>query len=274
MLRRPDSKLALRFVGLILLIAAFLKAFELAYAASGSVILNPTFWLTECELLIALFFISGQKHRLAWRFAVILLVGFAIFNISKVIRGDEFCGCFGIWKPSPWVTLAIDLGMISLISCFPPTASSLGTERVTRSMLACSLALCLCLGVTANLRMVSDDGIYDVKIEAQPGQFLELIQYTDIESDLTKGEWSIVLYRERCPHCQDLPTQLEAFYDQNPNARVAVVKVAPAEKNIEWGSPNKFVTFGNLSQDRYWIVETPLIFKTIDGVLKDSSTSL
>jgi hypothetical protein len=72
------------------------------------------------ELLLALWLASGWRRPAAWLVAVLLLVIFAATNLQSGLIGSASCGCLGIVRVSPWVTLALDVTLLATVALVTP----------------------------------------------------------------------------------------------------------------------------------------------------------
>lgn len=99
-------------VGLLLLIAAGLKAQQLATEPSlGEGILHARWLLiavVEFELFFGLWLLAGLLPRLSWLAALGCLALFACVSLFKALSGELTCGCFGRVEVNPWHTFALD----------------------------------------------------------------------------------------------------------------------------------------------------------------------
>lgn len=99
-----------------------------------------------------------------------------------------------------------------------------------------------------------------------------LIEYIDVGSELSTGQWVVVLYRQNCAQCQEeLPRYERLAAEQvvgGPDApRVAVVEVPERRRSGEQrvGNAASFCLQGRLSDEREWYVKTPVVLHLQDG---------
>ncbi len=90
-------------VGLFLLLAAGLKAYDLATGPiQGAGILQSRWFLigvVEFELLLGLWLLSGVFPAHAWAVSLGCFACFACVTLHKALSGETSCGCFsGEWK--------------------------------------------------------------------------------------------------------------------------------------------------------------------------------
>ena len=113
----PPSWRALRFaVAIVLLSAATAKAFELASGAAlvGSALLSPFLELGlvvfEASFAVwALFGLFPNMNRVA---TILLFSVFSLVTLTKGLKGEVSCGCFGAATVNPWITFALDVAIV------------------------------------------------------------------------------------------------------------------------------------------------------------------
>ncbi len=146
-------------LGLLLLVAAALKAHQLAtepVIAPG--ILNSLWFLTavvELELFFGLWLVAGLYPRQTWAVAVACFALFAGVSLFKGLSGAATCGCFGRVPVNPWWTLILDAAAVSaLLFARPVRAASFNAPTRTYrrvylcSFVAASTTLAVATGVT------------------------------------------------------------------------------------------------------------------------------
>lgn len=112
-------------LGLLLLVAAALKGYQLAtepvlaphvdgpWWATGLTALLASRWLllgaVEFELFFGLWLLAGLYPRQTRALAIGCFALFAAVSLFKALSGAASCGCFGKVAVSPWLTLALDI---------------------------------------------------------------------------------------------------------------------------------------------------------------------
>jgi hypothetical protein len=102
------------------------------------------------------------------------------------------------------------------------------------------------------------------------GKPFPLAEHIDVGKELTRGRWTVVLYRHDCADCPAAIAEHERrarAQAGDPDApRVALIEVAPPRRGgrhlVGAGSP---CLLGRLSADREWFVTTPAILSLHDG---------
>lgn len=114
-----DCCMAAVLVSCVLLVAATLKAFA---AWDGTILSTNSwspFWLTvlstQAELFLSLMLCIGLWPRSSWLGALLLFGLFAAVSLFAGVRGYDTCGCFGKLEVHPWVTFAMDVGVLLIL---------------------------------------------------------------------------------------------------------------------------------------------------------------
>jgi hypothetical protein len=274
-------------IGITLLVAAFLKAWE--------VIANPGVLLQweanrilvpmqiACELSIGLAAILGIWWRQLRVVTFFLFVAFAAYSLSLALQGAQSCGCFGPIKVSPWWTFLLDLLIVAGLAAEwilrnPPAepAPSRGRPQAFAAAIACMGCF-----VFATLFWQSRPaGVADVNLSVGQLVVLEPEDWAgkpfpisdNVDVDLTEGEWIVLLHRHDCPDCQAAVPQYETLASSTGNKRVALIEIPPyAEARHAAHSP---CLVGRLSADHEWFVQTPVEITLRDGVVVAVSRDL
>lgn len=102
-------------LGGILLTAATLK---------GELLLRSGTWpydawgfaLVLFELGFAGWLFSGRLPAHVWWVSVACFATFATVTAAKLFRGEADCGCFGVVRTPPWITLLIDIAALTALT--------------------------------------------------------------------------------------------------------------------------------------------------------------
>jgi uncharacterized membrane protein YphA (DoxX/SURF4 family) len=110
------------FLGLVLLLAAFLKGHEILTQPvgdgwSGSVALQTAWVLVEVSL--GLFLASGLFPRAARFVGAGLFLFLSLFALRGAAAGAESCGCFGQVRMNPWLVFGSDIASAVLLAALP-----------------------------------------------------------------------------------------------------------------------------------------------------------
>jgi hypothetical protein len=281
------ANFVLRSLGLVLLIAAALKGYELAIKPTADTSLLRYRWLAaalvEFELFLGLWLLSGvyQGHA-----RVVALVAFAVFlcaNLYQALSGEESCGCFGAVRISPWLTLIFDFLACAALWAFRPLSVSGTSAASPRWRLLTTVAASIAVGVPVGMviltsapAMLSPSG--DVVGDAETvllepmswvGRRFPLLGHIDVGSELAHGDWIVMLYDWRCAVCQQiLPQYVElahALASQSQSLRVALVELSPSsESHAPPG--DRVCTRGRMDNSHRWLVATPVFVRLRSGV--------
>ena len=225
------SNIALKILGILLLIASVLKGRQLLtepVANNDIWSYRPLLILTvEFELALAIWLLSGLFKKAAWLAALLCFSAFSAVTLYKALTGAESCGCFGSVHVNPWITLfAIDLPAVTALSIFrprlsfPPALSFLRKQEsiknlikeflsplpsASRFAMTAFLAIAI-LGISAPILAFNEPPQITTHYEVlEPktwvGKELPILEYIDIAESLKKGTWLVLLYHYDCPDC-------------------------------------------------------------------------
>ena len=248
------------FLGLVLLTAAGLKAYQLASEPVLDTGLFDSRWLliavVEFELLLGLWLLSGLYPRASRLVAVGCFAAFAGVSLWKALSGETTCGCLGSRiAVHPWFTFAFDCLAVGLLSAVGGQCRATPACRVSgwARALGCFAALTLLGGFLGYAALVSRlgprPGVTGNGLLLQPDQWVgkrfPVLPYLECANRLAKGRWIVVLYRHDCPKCKRAIRQYAlryrlGHYHASP-ARVALVDIGPRVQHTaalvarEWG---------------------------------------
>jgi hypothetical protein len=120
--------------------------------------------------------------------------------------------------------------------------------------------------------IVGDGGFVVLQPEWWPGKRLPLLRFIDIGEQLAEGDWLVVFYHRDCPKCEDTLAEYErqaVTTEANGQAcNIAFIEVPSA--SARWGRPQtlrSLSSVGRLSEDRTWLVRTPVTLRLRDGAV-------
>jgi hypothetical protein len=274
-------------LGVALLIAAILKAEELAALPMlGTGVLNQR-WLLVCLLELEVVF--GGWLLLAvgrfWTWAATFAVWLTFLGVAGygAISGAESCGCFGRVQVNPWYTSVADLIVVLFLVIWRPRRSD--AQKVTRwsaqrwtALIVITIAgavFCIWNLSRYSLSRLSEDGISlsDGTVVLEPekwaGQPFILANYIDVGSQLTRGDWIVLLYRYDCDHCRRAVPKYMALAEQKNesiSSSFAFIQIPPfAPDGQELIRPSAAVTIGRLSGKWDWFSPTPVMVRLHNG---------
>ncbi len=279
-------------VALVLFVAAATKCHQ---CCTGPIPGNGLFsakWfvisLVEAEWLGSVVLLLCLLPKPAWAMSLVCFSAFALVSLGKGMMGEASCGCFGRWQVNPFVTAAIDLGIVCSLLFWRPSKHSIANIRQMIARATCVLVIWLSIGLPAGYTMasyrpaiLSEAGkvvgagqLVLLAPERWVGKQFPLLSYIEdvpgtrgerpFREQLAEGDWLVVLYHHNCPKCQE---QLPKYSDLA--ARTALDPTAPHLALIEippYGDLDALLptanagmcSFGRLSGEKRWLVETPV----------------
>lgn len=269
-------------VGFLLVGAAGLKAAQLiadplvsATPPGGPVVLQLQ---VVAELAVGAMALSGVYWRQLRLVAAVLFAGFAGYSLYLAVSGATSCGCFGELKVHPWWTFALDLavlmGLIASVArgvahvpMAPRARGKLASTTAYVAVATCSVAALAWYAVHRNAQAASAGGeIVLLEPTEWIGEPLPLAE--SIDADLSQGEWIVLLHRYDCPKCIEATPHYERLAAVR---RVALVEVPPY---CAGAAESGLALHLRLTDDREWLVQTPVEIQIKDGVVLDASTEL
>lgn len=278
------SDIVLRLLGVLLLVAAVLKGWQLMTepVANNSIWTMRWFLIlqVEAELFLGVWLLSGLFRKLAWLVGLGCFAMFSVVTLYKGINGAASCGCFGSVHVNPWITLfAIDLPAVVALVIFRPRNLSVKTPldllmpipRLMQLNVCVSFLVVLLVGSTTVLAMNEPAKLTQDYMVLEPemwiGEELPILEYIDIGEQLRTGNWLVLFYHHDCPDCQEAIPQYEqmARYlaDNEELLRIAFVEVPPFGPTTV-GMDGSWAV-GSLSDSRDWFVTTPVVILVEDG---------
>ena len=281
---------AVRFaVAAILLTAAVLKSHQLATEpVLGTGLLESRWFLVlviEYECFLAFWTISGLFPRVAWCVSLGTFSLFAGFAAGKVIAGEASCGCFGAVAVNPWWTLSLDISLLGAIVSLGSRSETRmhGNDTFISTRFRCFMTIELVVGCAIAMvvastgafeAIASPDGVTlkgrSVVLEPERwvGHRFPLLGQIDVEANLARGEWIVVLYHDSCQECRHLLSagSIAAGSWSAPRVPVVLVEVPPCATSsavfAHWFGRAKF---GSLDANWTWFIPTPACIALRDG---------
>lgn len=230
-------------LGLLLLVAAALKGYQLAtepvlaphldgpWWATGLTTLLASRWLllgaVEFELFFGLWLLAGLYPRQTRAVAIGCFVLFAAVSLFKALSGDATCGCFGKVAIHPWYTFALDCGVLCILGVLRAQhgvgSVALPAHGRGGRLVAFSAALAFCvlpapvvIAWIGDMRAKTDEGLdrragYVVlRPEKWIGKRQPIMSHIDVAERLSQGQWRVLLHRHDCERCREIvPRYLE-----------------------------------------------------------------
>lgn len=279
------------FVAAVLLIAAGLKAHQLATTPSlGDGILEARWFnafVVEFELFFATWLVFGLLPKLTWLASVGLFSMFATVSAFKGITGEASCGCFGEVAINPWITSTFDVGVVALLVWVRPrevfrcenATEIVSMLRKPQVLGVIALWLCVAGPVTAWMmsfektvlaesgELIGNSKMIVLEPEKWIGQRFPLSSHLDSEvgGSAMSGNWDIILFHFDCEKCKHV------IENVSQNERTVFLEIPTEESNQALFTLQKYVT---LPRDHAWWVQTPIVISLKDGIVQNVSDSL
>lgn len=277
---RLGPRVVMLVLAAVLLAAAGLKAHQLSTSpVIGKGLLNQRWFLaalTEFELVLGVWLLSGLYRRLAWAVTVACFLAFTAAAFQKGLAGESSCGCFGKLPVPPWVMLIVDVFAVAMLVYWRPDLRRPAAAVVKhfRLRLAGSAGLAAAAGIPIALAMaayqpgaISETGeilgegrFVVLNVGSWRDKPLPLLRHVDIGEKLAQGKWTAILYHHDCPYCQEQLPKCTETAKKAGAQRIAFVEMspyAPAGKGIAPTGPQ--CIHGKLSSIREWVVQTPAV---------------
>lgn len=277
-------------VGGVLLLAAALKACQLATEPTAEISLMTSRWFlvfsVEFELLLGLCLISGLFVRTVWLTTLSSFALFSCISLYKALSGEVSCGCFGSVQVNPWYTLCLDLAVVGALMRYRPAlwGKEAGIDTRPASYYRVVFGMWLVVAVSAGWGMsrfeattVSDDGMFlgDGEIvvlepETWTGNRFPLFAHIDRGEQLARKSWLVVLYHHDCPQCREVLPSYELLAAAEANEgqpSVALVEVPPFGPREGGDSSTSPVHRARLQDTKDWFVQTPTEIQLTDGIV-------
>lgn len=283
---KTANKIVMTVVGLILIVAAILKAHQIlttvipTYQQISQQYTGFEFYMRvlECreilifhvplELGLGIWMISGLFRKSAWLLSIFTFIFFAIFTGYKVVNGYADCGCFGVVKIDPRITLlAVDIPAVLLLAAFWPK----GTKFFKKPNLKYFIFIAV---ITAAILIPSTAYLLASKpVEPEPveqaGVLWDKLDHISQNEKLSAGMWIVLMFHHDCPDCREAIPKYQAIAPNfEGSIDFAFIEIPPygdlTELNID---ENSTVLVDRLDQSKDWIIQTPRTLLLVDGVV-------
>jgi len=269
--------------GMVLLAATALKIHQLLTEP----IISKGFWESweffliqiPLEMGLGIWLICGLFRKAGWLLGLIAFGGFIGVTLYKGLTGAESCGCFGMVKVNPWITLsAIDIPIFILLAIFRPKGEKLFPPPWPKPAHFFAIAIptfILLPTIEYNLIMnkppIKTDKYEVVDTKQWVNQNLwPMLEYIDKKAQLQTGLWVVLMYHYDCPDCAQAIPKYEEMYKSlkgNENAiNFAFIEMPPyGNEKQQLVSPDSEIVRGRLSEAKKWYAQTPVVVVLDNG---------
>ena len=277
--------------GIVLLVASALKIQQLLTEP----IISKGFWESweffliqiPLEMGLGIWLVCGLFRKAGWLLGLIAFGGFIGVTLYKGLTGEASCGCFGMVKVNPWLTLsAIDIPIFILLAIFRPKGEKLLPPPWPKPVhfFAIAIPTFILLPAIEYILITNKPPLKTDKYEVidtnewvtQKQNLWPMLEDIDIKQQLQSGLWVVLLYHCDCPDCAKAIPKYEEMYKSfkaNENAiNFAFIEMPPyGDEKQQLVSPNSEVTRGKLNDIKKWLVQTPVVVVLNDGVVLKAS---
>ncbi len=283
---KTANKMIMSIIGLVLIAAAILKVHQILTTIIPNFAQIQTQYngfeflmrMLDCrefvifhvplEIGLGIWLICSLFRKAAWLAGIIVFAFFCFVTGYKVVHGYADCGCFGVVKINPLITLiAVDIPAVLLLAIFWPRGSKLLPPPWPSAKHFFAVAIptfALLIGITAYL-------LASPPVEPEPiektGQLWDKLQHIDVAEKLASGMWVVLLYHNDCPNCKEAIPEYEkiapAYKDSISFAFIEVPPYGDPSESIV--SDNTTALVGKLDQSKNWMIQTPRIILLVDG---------
>ena len=282
---KKTNKIIMTLVGLLLITAAVLKAHQILttvipdFEEIRQKYTGFEFFMRalECremmifhvplEIGLGIWMISGLFRRAGWMLAIATFIFFSFVTAYKAVNGYADCGCFGVAKIDPKITLFIvDLPSVLLLLIFRPIGTSLFKPWPSgKHFLAVAIPTAIILpAITATLLI--SPAVKSEPLE-QTGQMWDKLEHISASEKLSSGMWVVMLYHNDCPNCiEAVPGYKKMAAEFKDNINFAFIEV-PSKKEYKYSivSDDGPWLHDRLDESRNWMIQTPRVILLVDG---------
>lgn len=282
---KTANKIVMALVGLVLIGAAVLKVHQiLTTVIPGFADIQAEYAgfefimrVMECrelmifhvplEMGLGIWLCCGLFRKVGWLLGILTFTFFAFVTAYKVFNGYADCGCFGVVKIDPRITLfAVDIPFVVLLLIFWPRGVKLLKPWPSgRHFFAVAIpTFAVLIAVTVFLLAVPA-----VKPEplAEVGKIWDKLEHISASEQLSEGMWVVMMYHNDCPNCVEAIPDYEvlaAEYEGSINfAFIEIPPYGKPEDSII--SDDSQVLVGRMDDSKNWMIQTPRVILLVDS---------
>ena len=298
---KKANTIVMWITGIILLVATVLKIHQLLTEP----IISKGFWESweffliqiPLEMGLGIWLVSGLFKKAGWLLGLIAFGGFIGVTLYKGLTGAESCGCFGMVKVNPWITLsAIDIPIFICLAIFRPKGEKLFPPPWPKLVHFFAIAIpTFILLPTIEYILITNkpplktdkyevvdtnEWIRPKPISKEPNlparqitqNLWPMLEYIDIKQQLQTGLWVVLLYHYDCSDCAQAIPKYEEMHKSlkgNENAiNFAFIEMPPyGNENQQLIKPDSEIIRGRLSDAKKWFLQTPVVVVLNDGTV-------
>ena len=262
-------------LGVVLLLAAGLKSFELIAGSSSTIAwlpLTAQFALPLGETLIGGWLLSGWRWNAARRTTLVWLVVLIAVSMHKWLTGAASCGCFGKLEVKPWITVLLDVAAFVAVllssSAFVGSRSMLRRTGLAGSQLLLLAALALVLASPIRRPVPAPVGVTQLYPYDWVGRQWVLADYIDVWPEISHGRWAVLLYGANCHTCTSIVEEYQGLaHEWAAKGAASSVAMIDVSRNAVDAEPagDSAALHGKLGGPPGWFIATPALIVLIDG---------
>jgi hypothetical protein len=265
-------------LGVLLIVAALLKSDALIRGLSqiGSGSHHVEWCLVLVELMLGSWFLSGQRLDIARMPALVMFGAFAAYSAAEALRGNGSCGCFGRISTSPLLMFIVDVSVIVLLVRWMPRKADISAVSSRSEGKGKTTICCLLLGALGGWLIPetvreSDElsGLMKTfDADEWRGKAFPFMEFIDVGANLSKGEWTVVLYHHDCPQCQRVVDEYKSQRMRKTLQRLALIELTPFQDARSENTEDDDLAMGRCGNTNNWFISTPTVVELNDGVIR------
>lgn len=260
----------------ILFFAGGMKAWQLSTVpVLGDGLLHARWFnicVVEFELGYGIWLVTGLLPRLTRLATICLFLLFGGVSLYKAFSGESSCGCFGFVQINPWLMTLFDGVAVGFLCCCHKVHAvnqEFSTKKVVFVIivwLLTNIPFLYAINLIENneisvlgTEFIGADGRKTILLEPEKWPrdgfpLLQFIEPAEARELLKFGKWTIIVYRQGCPKCQ----QVLIDYMLKGTPCVMCVEIPPYS-DVDCISSTGFV-HAKLTDRFSWSGEIPIIF--------------
>jgi len=285
-LMKIASQIIIVSTGLVLIVATALKIHQLLTEP----IISKGFWESweffliqiPLELGLGIWLVCGLFRKAAWMLAVLAFGLFIVVTLQKALLGAESCGCFGMVKVNPWITLsAIDIPLFLGLIIFRPRGLKLLPPPWPKAahFFGVAIPTFIVFGIIMPYLILhkppDKTDRYEV-VKPQEwigsGETWSMLKHVDIADSLRSNIAVVMFYSTGCEVCHDaIPLYDQMSRDMTGNEgsiQFAFIEIPPyASEKDDIVPADTPCLRGRLDSSKKWYMQTPLVVMIQEGVV-------